>query len=86
MSSTGRHCLQEWFEVPRMHELAASHAILRTVQILCPMKTMLEEVTDRVTAETHHQGLDTPVVPFMNEFLDFISDDERPKLRNKRWP
>ena len=77
--------LEEWFVIPRMHELAAPKAIARTFGILRPVKSLLEEVNDLVTAETHRQRHATPVVPFMYEFFDFISDHPS-VLHKKRWP
>lgn len=77
--------LEQWFAIPRLQELAARRAIVRTFRVLCPVKSLLDEVNDRVTGETHRQGRDAPVVPFMNEFFDFISEEPL-NLRKKRWP
>jgi hypothetical protein len=78
--------LQQWFEVPRMLELAARRAVVRVFRILYPLKELLEDANDRVTVETQRQNLKEPVVPFMHEFLDFVVKDERLNLRKKRWP
>ena len=78
--------LQQWFEVPRMQELASGRAIVRVLRILSPLKQLLEDVNDRVTLETQRRKLREPVAPFLHEFLDFVRPDERINFRKKRWP
>jgi|HubBroStandDraft_1064217.scaffolds.fasta_scaffold289249_1 hypothetical protein len=78
--------LQQWFESPRMAELAASRAVVRVLRVLCPLKELLGQVCTRVHQETQRRGLREPVVPFLGEFLDFVVDDERNSLKKKRWP
>ena len=69
-----------------MLELAASRAVVRVLRVLCPLKELLGQVGTRVHVETQRRGLRGPVVPFLQEFLDFVVDDERTSLRKKRWP
>jgi hypothetical protein len=78
--------LRQWFESPRMAELAACRAVVRVLRILCPLKELLGLVGTRVHVETQLRGLREPVVPFLEEFLDFVVDDERISLKKKRWP
>lgn len=78
--------LQQWFELPQLHELAASWAVVHVFRMLCPLKELLEIVNLRLTLETHRRGLQEPVAPFMHEFLDFVLPDEGVNLRKKRWP
>jgi hypothetical protein len=78
--------LQQWFETPRMLELAASRSVVRVLRVLHPLKDLLEEVNSRVLFETQGRGIQQPVVPFLHEFFDFITDDERRTLRKKQWP
>jgi hypothetical protein len=69
-----------------MAELAACRAVVRVLRILCPLKELLGLVGTRVHVETQLRGLREPVVPFLEEFLDFVVDDERISLKKKRWP
>jgi hypothetical protein len=78
--------LQQWFEVPQLHELAASRAVVHVFRILCPMKELLEIVDLRLMLETQRRGLQEPVAPCVHEFLDFVLRDESVTLRKKRWP
>ncbi len=78
--------LQGWFEIPRMHELAARQSVVRVMRILCGLKELLEEINHRAILENQRLFPNAAGVPFMYEFLDFVSPDERLTLRKKRWP
>jgi len=75
--------LHDWFETPRMQDLAAARAVVRVLRILSPLADFLEEVNARAQ---NAGGRSAPGVPFMREFLIYLSVDESVALRKRRWP
>lgn len=76
----------EVLAIPRLQEVALRHAVRHVLRVLGALNAVLKDVCDAV----QHQGMqisDSPVVPFMGEFLqDFVNLDKHSMLHKKRWP
>jgi hypothetical protein len=78
--------LEEAVELPALSSLAARYAIYRVFLLLVPLKSVLADATDRVMQLDQARDAQTPSVPYMQEFLQFVWLDRQLILRKKRWP
>jgi len=78
--------VHEWFETPSMQDLAAARAVVRVLRILSPLADFLEEVNRRASKTAHRIAPNEPSVPFVRDFLVYLSVDKTIALRRKRWP
>jgi hypothetical protein len=68
-----------------LHDLAARHAVYRVFKLLKPLRDLLGEVTDKAL-DVNQRLSSEPAVPYMREFLDFVSLDKASILKRKKWP
>lgn len=73
--------LEQGVVLPALHEKAVRHVVLRVVQLLTPLK----ELIDTLSRMGYKHG---PIPPFpqMHEFIEFLWDDRKYVLRKKKWP
>jgi hypothetical protein len=60
-----------------LYTCATPYAVLQVMNILFQLKALLDEARTRAGSD---------FVPFLGEFLDFVTNDRRLVLRKKRWP
>jgi hypothetical protein len=73
--------LEESIGLPSLHELSVKYIILRLVNILCPFRDLIDDLC----IQSYSINSITPVIPQLQEFLDFLWNDRKYVLAKKKW-
>lgn len=73
---------EEALALPGLHGQAAKYAVLHVVKILAPLRELTAELSHRA----YTFNTPEPVLPQMQEFIQWLWDDRQYVLRKKRWP
>ena len=83
----GRLISQEGaFRLGPLHNAGAPHMILHLYGLLRPLREALERSSDAAQRVNHDVRPAVAAVPYMNDFLIFLTLDRATVLKKKRWP
>ncbi len=74
--------LEQGLVLPALHEKAVHYIIVRLIQLLAPIKGLIECLSEKA----YKLSLSQSPFPQMHEFVDFLGVDRKYALRKKRWP
>lgn len=74
--------LEQGLVLPALHEKAVPYIIVRLIQLLAPIKELIECLCDKA----YKLSLSQPPFPQMHEFVNFLGVDLKYALHKKRWP
>jgi hypothetical protein len=72
--------------LPRLHELAAPHAVYRVICIIRALAAQSDEVSRFAHDVAHHQHHHAEPVPHMGDFFHYAWHDRKDILRKSKWP
>ena len=64
---------------------ATPYAVLRVVELLKPLKAVMDEIVPVAHEKEHPTHVFYPTIPYMNEFLVFLNRDRTTILKTKSW-
>ena len=68
--------------LPALQQLASRYAVLHMIQFLVPFRNLLSDVS----RHAYGFGGGLPLIPQMQEFMEWAWDDRATVMRKKRWP
>lgn len=76
----------EAYMSPKLDELGARYAVLRVMNILKSLHTILFEVNHKALTSNHSVQQGRAIIPNIYEFTNFVLHERRDILRKKNWP
>ena len=77
---------QEAFMLGPLHDIGSPHVIWHMYQLLHPIRHALEAASESAHRTNHRILGSQQAIPFMEEFVSFLSYEKSMVLRKKRWP
>lgn len=74
--------LSEIYIEPNLHEHATKYAVLRITQLIDPLRELIRDISHQAQSSKTRLA----EIPYMHEFLSWMSCEPRYTLNKKQWP